>query len=42
MFVLGLIVVLGLVLHLYNFWANMMLTELLGTENACGIDPTDG
>ena len=42
MFVLGLIVVLGMVLHLYNFWANMMLPELLGTENACGIDPTDG
>ena len=42
MYVLGIIIVLGLLLHLYNFWANMMLTELLGTENACGIDPTDG
>lgn len=31
MLVLGLIVVLGLVLHLYNFWANMMLSELLGS-----------
>ena len=27
MFVLGLIVVIGLILHLYNFWANMMLAE---------------
>lgn len=28
MFVLGLIVVLGLLLHLYNFWFNMMFAEL--------------
>ena len=27
MFVLGLIVVLGLLLHLWNFWRNMMLAE---------------
>ncbi len=42
MFVLGIIVVLGLLLHLYNFWANMMLAELTGNYGACGIDPTDG
>ncbi len=30
MLVLGLIVVLGLGLHLYNFWAKMMLVELVG------------
>lgn len=42
MFVLGLIVILGLCLHLYNFWANMMLAELTGNGGACGIDPTDG
>lgn len=42
MFVLGLIVTLGLCLHLYNFWANMMLAELTGNGGACGIDPTDG
>ena len=42
MFVLGLIVILGLCLHLYNFWANMMLAELTGNAGACGIDPTDG
>ena len=29
MFVLGLIVLLGLGLHLYNFWANMQLVEVL-------------
>ncbi len=29
MFVLGVIVVLGIVLHLYNFWANMMFAELV-------------
>lgn len=29
MLVLGLIVVLGMGLHLYNFWAKMMLVELL-------------
>lgn len=28
MLVLGLIVIVGLVLHLYNFWAKMMLVEL--------------
>ncbi|MBR5335593.1 MAG: succinate dehydrogenase/fumarate reductase cytochrome b subunit [Bacteroidaceae bacterium] len=29
MFVLGLIVILGMGLHLYNFWANMQLVEIL-------------
>lgn len=32
MLVLGIIVVLGLVLHLYNFWYNMMFAELAGDE----------
>ena len=40
MFVLGLIVVLGLCLHLYNFWYNMMYAELAGIENK--IAATDG
>lgn len=31
MLVLGIIVVLGLLLHLYNFWYNMMFAELAGT-----------
>ena len=40
MLVLGFIVVLGMGLHLYNFWYNMMYAELAGVENA--IAPTDG
>ncbi|MBQ8099372.1 MAG: succinate dehydrogenase/fumarate reductase cytochrome b subunit [Bacteroidaceae bacterium] len=40
MFVLGLIVVLGLLLHLANFWYNMMFAELVGKVNF--ISPTDG
>ncbi|MCD7899378.1 MAG: succinate dehydrogenase/fumarate reductase cytochrome b subunit [Bacteroides sp.] len=45
MFVLGVIVVLGLGLHLYNFWFNMQLSELQGIHDAAsngGIAPTDG
>ncbi|WP_370524413.1 succinate dehydrogenase cytochrome b subunit [Bacteroides sp. 224] len=45
MFVLGLIVVLGLGLHLYNFWFKMMFSELQGIHSAAengGIAPTDG
>ena len=33
MFVLGVIVILGMGLHLYNFWYNMMLQELLPAGN---------
>jgi succinate dehydrogenase / fumarate reductase cytochrome b subunit len=40
MLVLGIIIVLGLLLHLYNFWYNMMFAELLGTYQQ--IDPADG
>ncbi len=40
MLVLGIIVVLGLCLHLFNFWHNMMLAELAGIENE--ISPSDG
>ncbi len=40
MLVLGIIVVLGLLLHLYNFWYNMMFAELAGVENV--ISPTNG
>ena len=32
MLVLGIIVVLGMLLHLYNFWYNMMFAELAGIE----------
>lgn len=38
MFVLGLIVALGLVLHLCNFWAKMQLVELRGGIPADGVD----
>lgn len=34
MFSLGTVVVLGLVLHLYNFWSKMMFAELMGTSDA--------
>ena len=37
MLVLGIIIVLGLLLHLYNFWYNMMFAELVGTYQQ--IDP---
>ena len=40
MLVLGIIVVIGLLLHLYNFWYNMMFAELVGAMPA--ISPTDG
>ena len=41
MLVLGIIIVLGLLLHLFNFWYNMMFAELVGIEGlACG--PADG
>ena len=39
MLVLGLIVVVGLCLHLYDFWAKMMLQELIGGDT---IYATDG
>lgn len=40
MLVLGLIVILGLLLHLFNFWHNMMFAELTGITVA--HDPADG
>lgn len=40
MLVLGLIVILGMGLHLYNFWYNMMFAELTHTYG--DIMPTDG
>lgn len=43
MFVLGCIIVVGLIVHLYNFWYNMQFVEVLGGhENAMGFGPTDG
>lgn len=41
MLVLGIIILLGLILHLYNFWYNMMFAELLGVEGLAHA-PGDG
>lgn len=38
MLVLGLIILLGLILHLVNFWSNMMLAELTGGDVAHAAD----
>lgn len=40
MLVLGIIILLGLILHLVNFWSNMMLAELANLDVA--HDPADG
>ena len=40
MLVLGIIICLGLLLHLFNFWYNMMFAELLGMPTK--LSPTDG
>ncbi|MGP1480817.1 MAG: succinate dehydrogenase/fumarate reductase cytochrome b subunit [Hoylesella enoeca] len=40
MLVLGLIIVLGLLLHLFNFWYNMMFAELLHLPTR--FSPSDG
>ena len=37
---LGIIVLLGLALHFWNFWYNMMFAELVGFEGVCA--PADG
>ena len=41
MLVLGIIIALGLLLHLFNFWYNMMFAELMGWENLTH-SPADG
>ena len=40
MLVLGLIICLGLLLHLFNFWYNMMFAEIVGFE--AKFHPADG
>ena len=40
MLVLGIIVVLGLLLHLFNFWYKMMFAELVEMETV--LSPSDG
>ncbi len=41
MLVLGIIICLGLLLHLFNFWYNMMFAELFHIADPLG-DPADG
>lgn len=41
MLILGLVVVAGLLLHLFNFWYNMMFAELFHIADPLG-DPADG
>ena len=41
MLVLGIIILLGLILHLFNFWYNMMFAELIGMEGLA-YGPADG
>ncbi|MBQ9561073.1 MAG: succinate dehydrogenase/fumarate reductase cytochrome b subunit [Prevotella sp.] len=41
MLVLGIIILLGLLLHLHNFWSKMMLAELAGMEGLAH-GPADG
>ena len=40
MLVLGIIILLGLLLHLFNFWYNMMFAELIGAHPI--HNPSDG
>ena len=43
MLVLGFIVLVGLLLHLFNFWSKMQLVEILGQHtNSLGYSPVDG
>lgn len=43
MLVLGFVILGGLLLHLYNFWYNMQLVEIMGGhENNFGYSPADG
>ena len=43
MLVLGWIILAGLGLHLFNFWAKMQLVEIMGGHaNSLGLHPADG
>ncbi|GHV02331.1 fumarate reductase [Bacteroidia bacterium] len=43
MYILGLVIACGLLMHLYNFWYNMQLVELRGEHvNALGTSPKNG
>jgi len=43
MLVLGFIILGGLLIHLFNFWAKMQLVEIMGEHtNSLGFGPADG
>ncbi len=43
MLLIGFIILAGMGLHLYNFWAKMQLVELMGEHtNSLGFGPADG
>ena len=42
MYVLGIIIVLGLLLHLYSFWYNMQFAEIIGNHELGPFPPADG
>ena len=42
MYVLGIIIVLGLLLHLYHFWYNMQFAEIIGNHELGPFPPADG
>ena len=42
LYVLGIIIVLGLLLHLYNFWYNMQFAEIIGNHELGPFPPADG
>ena len=42
MYVLGIIILLGLLLHLYNFWYNMQFAEIIGNHELGPFPPADG
>ena len=41
MYVLGIIIVLGLLLHLYNFWYNMQFAEIIGNRLGIPLEKPD-
>lgn len=43
MYILGAVIIIGLILHLYHFWWNMQLVEVMGEHvNQFGQSPTNG
>ena len=42
MFVLGIIIILGIIIHLYGFFYNMMFAEITGISTGVGVEPTAG